>query len=194
MACALWLRRRRLGWQAWCLLALTVAACLIGFVSALFHSRAEGGFPNAEFELTFLDSNGKPIPGVELRVESRLGEVDYIYPVTDFEQGHAPRSNEKGVMVFHHVGHGLEFGADEWDLFFLIPMGNRLPPLFVCRFLLEGREVYRINFHELYGLAPPGPGAVRVTRRWKLPETLRQPGREEEDVDFRLVRHKVTVQ
>jgi hypothetical protein len=181
MGCALWLRRRYLGLPALFLLVSTIVVCMVGFSSALFHGRAEGRFPNAEFELTFHDPNGKPLPGVELQVENRLGNVANDYPVTDFKRSQPPHTNENGVMVFHHVGHGLEFGADRWELFFVIQMGDELPPQFLCRFLLDGREVYRINYHELYGLSPSGPGTPKVTRRWKLPEAMQQPGKEERD-------------
>ena len=68
------------------------------------------GYLQIEHELTFLDPNGNPIEGVELRVEDQSGKEFFCFPVTDYLPGQTPKSDKDGVIRFHHVS-----TAVEWD-------------------------------------------------------------------------------
>jgi hypothetical protein len=146
------------------------ALLVLGFlavVSLLSTILWDGGYGQAEFQITFQDADKQSIQGVELRVEDREGHTFYHYPVTDYLPGQIPTSDHDGVMVFHHAGSGIEFSGRCWLLFGLIPVEERRGPVFICRFLHQGREVYRIRFGELDSLGGTWEQMPKVKRRWK---------------------------
>jgi hypothetical protein len=129
----------------------------------------DGGFCPAEYRITFRDSGGNAVPGVELRVENGQGSEFFHYPVTDYLPDQIPTSGDDGVLVFHHACYsGLEFSGRCWYLFFVIPMGEQRGPVYVCRFLYRGQEVYRIRYDDLS--AGDWNGNRSVKRRWKWPD------------------------
>jgi hypothetical protein len=98
----LWLRRGKVErlWNAAFILVILIS--LVGLASAINFWTGEGAYPNTEFELTFEDQAGKPVRGVQLLIDDQGGRPLYHYPITDYEPGNTPTSNEIGVMVFHH--------------------------------------------------------------------------------------------
>ena len=130
----------------------------------------DGGYPQAEFQITFQDATGQPVEGVELRVEDYEGHNYFHYPVTDYLPGQTPTSDQAGLMVFHHVSSGIEFSGRECSLFFVIPIEERRGPRFLCRFLRDGAEVHRIDFRELAWWEGQWWQVPKVTRRWKPPD------------------------
>lgn len=109
-----------------------------------------GSFPQVEIELTFLDEDGNPIPGIELEVQNHEGKIAYCYPVTDYQEGFKPVSDRNGVMVFHHIGLGVEFGGATTYLFDKYKLWGDAPPDFSCHFRLAGNEVQRLDYGESF--------------------------------------------
>lgn len=127
----------------------------------------DGGFRQAEYQLTLVDRAGKPVPGVELRVEGESGANFYHYPVTDYSPNSTLASNDKGVLTFHHVKlGGLEFGGKCSELFWIIPIGECNSPIFVCRFVADGKEIYRCKFNDLRSIATEGSEPITRTWNW----------------------------
>jgi hypothetical protein len=163
---------------------LTVLLCLAvpGLVLLLLCSSMnclvwDGGYPPAEFQATFTDEGGRPLEGVELRVEDREGHAYFHYPVTDYLPEHVPTSDRHGLMTFHHATHGLEFGGKSCGLF---GFGETKAPQYVCRFVFRGEEVYRASYHDLNDWELSGEP---VKRRWREPawpasQLLMKPGEE----------------
>lgn len=143
---------------------LFILLLLAGF--SFIHSEVhwDGSFAQSEYQVALQDTDGKPLSGVQLRVEDEEGNPACGYPVTDYFPPNAPKSGADGVMVFHHVRLGQEFGGRERRLLWLLPMGEHESPRYVCRFFHDGREVLRIPFRDL-NRARRGSGA-EVTREW----------------------------
>src|SRR5262249_41742676 len=140
----------------------------LGLLSTVTCVIWDGGFCRAEFRITFRDAQGRPVEGVELRVEDERGSEFFHYPVTDYLPGQVPAADADGTLVFHHATYsGLEFGGQSYYLFFVIPVGQHHGPTYVCRFLYRGREVYRVPYDDLNAEAWKGP---TVRRRWRWPD------------------------
>ena len=77
----------------------------------------DGGFGQVEYRVKFVRADGSPTPGVQLRVENEQGTNFFHYPVTDYVDGRVPVSEGDGVLTFHHVSNGPEFGGRCWELF-----------------------------------------------------------------------------
>ena len=129
--------------------ALTVL--IIGAASYIFGGiHWDGGYASAEYQIVFNDSDGKPLPGVTLRVEDESAYPRFNYPVTDFRVLRTPRSDENGLLTFHHVSRGIEFGGTIWNLFFLIKIEKTPPlPVYHCKFLHDHREIYSVKYADL---------------------------------------------
>jgi hypothetical protein len=124
----------------------------------------DGSFAQAEFQITFRDADGNPLSGVVLCVEDEKGNQCFGYPVSDYARGNAPRSDESGVITFHHVSSVLEFGGRSMQLLWLIPIGDHGPPRYVCRFVSDNQEVLRTHFNDLYNEC--GTSHKNVVRKW----------------------------
>src|SRR5947208_1820366 len=83
---------------------------------------SDGSYPQAEFQLIFKDSGGKPLEGVELRVEDQEGRNYFHYPVSDYLPGKVPTTGANGAIVFHHVPEGVEFSSRTTYVFGIIPV------------------------------------------------------------------------
>ena len=110
----------------------------------------EGNFRDGEYRIAFRDPGGRPVQGVELRVEDESGRRVYGAVVAEYTEGHAPRSDAAGVLTFRSAC--LPFGGRSCNVMFL---GCRVwevgdgPPVYYCRFLHRGEEVYRVAFNDL---------------------------------------------
>jgi hypothetical protein len=141
-----------------------------------------------------VDSSGNPVEGVELRVEDERGKEFFCFPVTDYLPAHAPTSDEHGVMRFHHVSTAVEWDDLGCKLFWLVPVRTTRSPVFICRFVHRGKEVYRIRYGELPDWDWPGrtwDDVPKVTRHWNWlvmtpAEIVQHPGESEDDYDSRL--------
>jgi hypothetical protein len=109
-----------------------------------------------EYELTFIDADGNPIEGIELQVEDQSGNEFFCFPVTDYWPNRIPRTDEHGVMRFHHVRAGAEWDNYGWSLFWLFPIPTTRSPVYICRFLHGEKEVHRVPFGELDDWDWPG--------------------------------------
>ena len=107
----------------------------------------DGCFSQAEYRLLFQDRQGNPVPGIILRVENDNGDVCYESPVDDFNEESAPVSGANGVMTFHHISTGFEFGGTIHYILFCIPVGNSSAPVRHFRFTRNGEVVYLSLIH-----------------------------------------------
>jgi hypothetical protein len=149
----------RRAWAAACLLLLLVLWLVS---SAVARVTAWGAvWEQEEYRFTFRDRHGRPVEGVQLRVENHSGTNFYHFPVTDYLPGQVPTSDAGGVCVFHNVSDCWYWGL-AWWLFGAVPMGDHHAPAFVCRFFHQGRAVHRVSYNDLVNT---GEGTVR--RRWK---------------------------
>lgn len=164
-----------------CLRLARIGLLLLGLVGILSSGSRiiwDGGYLRAEYQITFRDLNNLPIEGIELRVEDKAGHTFYYYPVSDFRPDGVSTSDSGGLMVFHHLGEGVEFGGKEWYLYFLFPVEERPGPDYVCRFLYRGQEVYRVSYGgiNLWHVVRSGEHISgweemeKVTRLWKRPD------------------------
>lgn len=144
-------------------IGLAAAVLVVGTPVAVW----DGGFGQIEYQIKFAGADGSPIPGVQLRVENEEGTNFLYYPVTDYGEGRVPTSGGDGVLTFHHVSDGLEFGGRCWELFGVC-FGTCKGPPFVCRFLLAGKEIHRSKFNDMNRKATD----QRVTRSWNYIERL----------------------
>jgi hypothetical protein len=152
-------------------LVLKVLA-LVGLIGAVIPDQRmiwDGGYATAEFQMTFVDEERKPLQGIELRVEDEGGHTYFHYPVTDYLPDHTPISDHNGLMVFHHAGHGVEFSGEVRYLYCLLPRKVRRGPVYICRFVRGDTEVYRISFSQLDDWPGSWDDVARVKRRWKWP-------------------------
>ncbi len=147
---------------------------LLGLLGLLSRSAVmiwDGGYLLAEYQITFQDLDGRPVKGVQLHVEDQRGHIFYHYPVTDFLPDRVPISGADGLMIFHHANGGMEFGGKCWLLFGLIPVEEHPGPVYLCRFLHRGQEVYRVRYGEMNSWRRGTWDEVeKVKRRWKRPE------------------------
>jgi len=161
-----WVRWRRVGKAARTALLLAGGTTLLGVVSSAQTMIWDGGYPQAEFRLTFVDSDGKPVEGIQLRVEDRDRHVFYHYPVTDYLPDRTPTSDRAGRMVFHHVSNAVEFSGTIRFVYFLFPVVVERGPAFVCRFRHRGEEVYCVGFGELDSWEGTWETGPKVKWRW----------------------------
>jgi hypothetical protein len=137
------IKRKRI----WLIFASLVSA--IGILSLIPAERWQGGFLQAEYRFTFLDRNHKPIKGVVLSVEDDQGKRSLFFPVTDY-RGNNLKSDENGVLAFHHVrSMGVEASGECHHLFFLIPLGQCRLPKYKCSFSIGSKVIRSIDFNEL---------------------------------------------
>lgn len=153
-------------------IVLLILSFLISIAALILTSRTitwDGGFPQAEYRIRFIDEQGKAVPGVTLEVRDKDGKTSYCYPVTDFAIGSAPVSDPDGIMLFHHIELWAEFGGRCTRWLGLFSTGKCDPPSYTCIFSLAGEEVARFDYGQT--LAADGgrsfAGLPTVTRSWK---------------------------
>lgn len=170
---AIMLRHLRPGTFGRRLKAVGILLVLLGLLGLLIRPVElwDGGYLQAEYQITFQDPNGRPMEGVQLQVEDQRGHIFYHYPVTDFLPDRTPISDADGLMVFRHASDGMEFGGKCWFLFCFLPVEERSGPMYVCRFLYRGGEVYRVRYREMDSwLQGTWDEVEKVKRRWKRPD------------------------
>jgi len=154
------------------------------------------GFTQLEFEFKFQDPKGNPVEGLELSVEDTTGNKFFCFPVTDYVPGRSPKSDELGVMRFHHVSTAVEWDDYGWSLYWVIPIQSTKSPIYVCRFLLQGKEMHRIPYWNLPDWDWKGltwEQVPKVKRRWNLAtmtpdEIVWKPNESDEDYVTRMRR------
>lgn len=125
------------------------------------------GYDQFEFQITFKDSSGNAVEGVQLRVEDTRGNSVFCFPVTDYLPGRVPVSDNHGVMRYHHVSSGVEWDNYGWQCFWSFNIMTRDSPQYTCRFLHGEKEVcwfpYRVSPRDW-------SGRETVKRRWNWAE------------------------
>ncbi len=176
-------------------LALSVGVLAAASFLTTF-SAASCGYGQREYQLTFENSRGKPVPGVDLKVEDERGNDFFCFPVTDYVPGRAPLSDEQGIMCFHHISTAVEWDSIGGSLFGWITISTAPSPVFICRFLHRGKEVYRIPYGDLpdwdWG-DQTWEEAPKVKRQWNWTavtpaEIVRDPNESEQNYESRLAR------
>ncbi len=170
---------------------LTASGCLTLLAFASYATTWWGGscsYLQIEHELTFLDPSGKPVEGVELRVEDQRGNEFFSFPITDYLPGRPPKSDKDGVIRFHHVSTVVEWDNYGWSLFWLIPVQTTASPVYVCRFLRDEKEVHRVHYGKLPNWDWPDKGwekVPKVKRKWHwstmIPEEIKYKAEDTED-------------
>lgn len=124
----------------------------------------DGGFQDAEYRLRFVDSRGRPVPGVTLTVLTQASGVCHLYPVNEFLPDSTPTSDADGLMVFHHRAHYLEFGGGDRMSLIGVRLTATGAPQYVLVFNRGGRELARRGYNEVR--PQPDTEYETVIRRW----------------------------
>jgi hypothetical protein len=140
-----WLTIRRI------IAASIVVVTIVGLISLTQVEAWDGGFKQAEFRIRFVDSSGRPVQGIKLAVNDASGKHSYCYPVPDYHEDSTPTTGGDGVMVFHHINLSPEYSGKVAYLFFLIPIGNRSPPVYYCQFSKQGELLCEVMFNDYFG-------------------------------------------
>jgi hypothetical protein len=158
-------------------IALATAVGLVPWQCVIW----DGGFPDVECRLKFVDREGNAVSGVKLTVLTRGGTVSHFYPVDEFVPDRPVVSDAEGQMVFHHSSSYLEFGGRRYENFLGLGFGEGSPE-YVCVFTHQGREVFRTpyNFHRREWEQFRKP---MVTRRYSPPWDAEYRPRPDEELD-----------
>lgn len=129
----------------WVLVGAAVLIALVPWRGIIW----DGGFPNVECRLTFVNADNKAVPGVTLTVLTKAGGRCHFYPVDEFVPDQPVVSDSEGRLVFHHSSNFLEFAGHEYTNLFGMRFGDTDAPHYDCVFTHDGREVFRtpFNFH-----------------------------------------------
>jgi hypothetical protein len=153
------------------------------------------GYGQIEHELTFVDTAGNPVEGIELRVEDQQGNEFFCFPVTDYLPGQTPKTDKDGVIRFHHVSTAVEWDNYGWSLFWCFPVQTTKSPVYVCRFLRGNEELYGLRYDELPDWDWPGKGweeVPKVKRPWNwptmIPKEIRYKAEDTEESYFSRLR------
>ena len=130
----------------------------------------DGGFPSVEYRLRFVDSAGRPVPGVTLQVVTQAGGVCPFYPVNEFLPDHAITSDADGQLVFHHVSHVLEYGGHESSNLLGMRFGETTGPQYWCVFRAADWEVARLRLDDLRPRGDEWDHLAVIHRPWPCPE------------------------
>lgn len=137
---------------------------VVGLISFAQVAIWDGGFASAEYQFEFVDGTGESMTDIELRVEDENGNQCLHYPVTDYSPHQVPKVTAEGLLTFHHVSYsGIEFGGRCCNLF---GIGDCEAPVFICRFMRDGMEVYRCRFNDLSWAARHAEDSVSRTWTW----------------------------
>jgi len=148
----------------WALVGVAVVIALVPWQGIIW----DGGFPATECRLKFVDSEGKPVPGVTLTVFTKTGGVCHYYPIDEFVPNKQVVSDGEGRMVFHHTPVFLEYSGHVSSNLIGMRFGETEAPHYECGFTHQGREVFRTK----YNFYRSGWAEFRkpdVTRTWKPP-------------------------
>jgi hypothetical protein len=112
---------------------------------------AEGGFAAGEFRLTVTDPAGKPVEGAILRIYRHgTRSLAFGYPLDNHLAGQDLVSDKNGRITVIRKWGGISWGVKEWDLFWIIPMGDN-PPDFDCEISAKNFETHRFSIWQLCG-------------------------------------------
>lgn len=129
---------RRLLWYSGALLSVL----LVGLFS---YEKVHwiGGFSRCEFQIQFLDGQGKPLQGVELQVWNALGKDSFHRPAADYTPENRPVSDASGTLIFHQLD--SSFGGTYKRYFWLLKTGEHAPPKYTYRFVYQGAVVWTVD-------------------------------------------------
>lgn len=184
---------------------LAVVLIIIGIVWSFFGivELWDGGFPQVEFQISFLDEQRSPLKGVKLAVTDSKEELAFGYPVIDYRQDSVPTSNDDGLMIFHHINLTPEFGGKCRWLFFVFPVGECEAPKYTLHFLIQDKEMARYEYHKYLGEGAVSWGSLpKVKRQFSeignspqsLPERLRPENRNVPPIlEYRVIAKTIIV-
>jgi len=103
-----------------CVVGVAIASVL---TSPTFHW--DGGYPLAQLQLTFVDTQGVPVQKVELLLDSSRTSLSkpLLLKVYPLEQAGFPLIADSNGSITCFTG-GQSFGGTSWYLFWVIPMGR----------------------------------------------------------------------
>jgi hypothetical protein len=159
----------------WVFLTSPLALIVLGLVLPIQTIIWDGGFPDAEYRLTFVDADGRPIEGVALQVQTQHGGTCYFYPVNEFLPNNVPISDVDGRMVLHHRGDHLEFSGRDQQALLGFYYSREHSPQYDCIFFLGEREVHRFRYSRL--LVEASKSGQQSQFKWKAPDWVRQERR-----------------
>jgi hypothetical protein len=134
--------------------------------------RWDGCYLQTEFQIRFEDKHGRVLTGVRLTVEDSTGSEAFYYPVTDYYPGSFPTTSDDGFLCFHHVTAGKELSGDDYYLFGIYCYRRSPRPHYLCKFLIAGKEIYRVPFND--GLEPDRTKFAALREQWNsLPQVTR---------------------
>ena len=67
------------------------------------------------------------------------------------------------------MSEGLPYSSRTICLFGILPIVEKRREEFICRFVRNGEEVYRVGFHELCSWLETREGSPTITRHWRWP-------------------------
>ncbi|HYV35134.1 MAG TPA: hypothetical protein VE988_05485 [Gemmataceae bacterium] len=134
--------------------AVLVASGLLACASFITTDRmCCGAFPTGEFRVNIRDSEGAPVKGARCLVFYKgTDEASFGCPIDNFVAGEDLLSDDKGQIRLRHICQGIEFGGEQWDLFWLIPMGWKVPD-FDCEITAPGYKPYKLPVSRLFAQA-----------------------------------------
>jgi hypothetical protein len=108
----------------------------------------DASLPSGEFRLTIRDADGKPVKGAILRIyRGGTREIAIHYPLENKEGGRAFVSDEKGRITALRKS-DWRFGGNVWHLFWLIPMGDKVPE-YDCEITAEAFKPLKFSARDL---------------------------------------------
>lgn len=155
----------------------------------------DGAYAHAEYQILFTDREGNPLDGITLTVQDDSGRLRFDFPVTNFRVLRSPRSDENGLLTFHHVGRGIEFGGTFWEPFFLFRIELSPPlPVFHCRFIRDGEDIHSIAYDELSAEVYKRRDGLPRVKRTREELGLEPHEVDSADLEFPVLRREVVIE
>ncbi len=133
------------------LVKIVTAAGLLALASYLTTSVIwDGGFPSGEFRIHVRDSQGKPVPSAALRVyHGGSRKLTSGYPLDNHVTGQDLVSGDDGQITTVRKRGGIQFGGHAWRLFWIIPMGAKVPD-YDCEITADGFHPLKFPVQRLF--------------------------------------------
>jgi hypothetical protein len=135
------------------LLAIVVAiVSVLGLASYVMTFRHwDGGFPSGEFHLDVRDPLGMPVQAAVLRVyRAGTEELAFDYPLDNHVATRELASDKSGRITAIRKHGGLQFGGHEWDLFWIIRIGEGKVPKYNCEITAAGFKPLKFGLGRLF--------------------------------------------
>jgi hypothetical protein len=149
------------------LIIASVATALIGFLADESHARTlsrwHARFGSGEARITIRNSKGEPIPGARVHVFER-DTRRLTSPIDSYSPGVPLVSDRNGQ--FSLATRGGVAGGTEWQLFWLIPMGQPVhQPRYDVEITAPGYQPLRVDLHQIFHQPGVDPEKLPVVKR-----------------------------